>query len=106
MLEEKIYKDYVAAMKARDRFRSEFINFLRSEIKKIEMSMDKGKKALEDNEILIILSKQKKRLEEAKSMIPAGERPESVSELEKQILILDEYLPKAMSDEELIKEIQ
>ena len=51
MLEDKIYQDYIAAFKARDKERSQFLSFLRSEMKNAAINLRKDK--LSDEEALI-----------------------------------------------------
>lgn len=97
-LEEKIYQDYVSAMKARDKARSDFLNFIRADIKNAAIAAKKDK--LDDNEVLSVISKQKKKLEDAKE-IAGSAKEDFIKEVDFQIAILNEYLPKVLSDEEL-----
>lgn len=98
-IEEKIYQDYVAAMKAKDKPKFDFLNYLRAEIKNAAITAKKDK--LDDNETLMVISKQKKRLDDAKASIGMASKPEFIAEVDSQIKILDEYLPKGLTDAEL-----
>jgi uncharacterized protein YqeY len=98
-LEEKIYKDYIEAFKARNREKADFLSFVRAELKNLAISAKKDK--LEDNEALTVLQKLKKRLEEAKEAVAKADKKDFLEKTEKEITILAEYLPKALSEEEL-----
>lgn len=98
MLEQKIYTDYVAAMKAKDKPRIDFLSFLRADIQNAAIAAKKD--TLGDQETLQVLSKQKKRLEDAKATVP-GDKTDFLNELDYQIGIVNEYLPAALNQEEL-----
>lgn len=100
MLEEKIYKDYIEAFKKRDKKKSGFLSFLRSEFKNAAINFRKDK--LDDDEALTVINKQKKRLAEAKEIIASSGRQEALGDIEKELELLDEYLPKPLTQEELI----
>jgi hypothetical protein len=98
-IEEKIYQDYVAAMKAKDKPRFDFLNYLRAEIKNAAIAAKKNK--LDDNETLTVISKQKKRLDDAKTSIGTASKPEFIQEVDSQINILNVYLPEGLTAAEL-----
>jgi uncharacterized protein YqeY len=98
-LEEKIYKDYIEAFKARDREKADFLSFVRAELQNLAISAKKDK--LEDNEVLGVLQKIKKRLEEAKESVIKAAKADFIEKTEKEIAILFQYLPKALSEAEL-----
>lgn len=104
MLEEKIYKDYLAALRLKDRQKTDFLSLVRSELKNQSINLKKEK--LEDNEVLSILKKQQKRLLEAKESILSSKRVDLMQNLEKELDILEEYLPKPLTDTELSQIIQ
>ncbi|MFA5271773.1 MAG: GatB/YqeY domain-containing protein [Candidatus Omnitrophota bacterium] len=99
MLEDKLYKDYVEALKAKDREKSGFLSFIRAELKNNAITLKKDK--LEDAEVLNVLKKQKKQLEETKETIKDSQRDDLLQSLLKEITILNEYLPKPLADDEL-----
>jgi uncharacterized protein YqeY len=98
-LEEKIYKDYIEAFKARNKDKADFLSFVRAELKNLAISSKKDK--LEDNETLSVLQKLKKRLEEAKEAAAKGAKVDFIEKTEKEIAVLGDYLPKALSEAEL-----
>ncbi|MEI8348567.1 MAG: GatB/YqeY domain-containing protein [Candidatus Omnitrophota bacterium] len=99
MLEEKIYKDYIEALKAKDKHKTVFLSFMRAELKNSALALKKDK--LEDNEVLAVFKKQKKHLEETKETISSSGRVDAISEVERELSLLDEYLPVSLSDSEL-----
>jgi hypothetical protein len=99
MLEDKIYKDYVEALKARNKQKSDFLSFIRAELKNGAIELKKDK--LDDNEVLSALKKQKKRLEESYAMMQKSQRADILDGLKAESAILDEYLPRQLDDGEL-----
>ena len=100
MLEEKIHNDYIAALKSKDKHKSEFLSFIRADLK--NKAIDLKKEKLDDEEVLLVLQKQKKRLEDTKESIEKSGRTELLEEVNREFSILAEYLPKALSESELI----
>lgn len=103
-LEEKIYQDYVAALKAKDKPRVEFLSFIRAELK--NYAIDLKKKQLDDQEALSVLKKQRKRLLDSKDSFSSSGREDLLSALEKELALLDSYLPQLLADNELIQIIE
>jgi uncharacterized protein YqeY len=99
MLEEKIYQDYVAALRERDKHKTDFLSFVRAELKNAAIELKK--KELADDEALVVLKKQKKRLEEAKESISASGRKDMLESLERELGILDAYLPSLLGEGQL-----
>lgn len=64
----------------------------------------KGKELVE-SDIVVILQKVEKELQEERLGYVKGNRPESVASLDRQIETVSQYLPKMMSDEEIKEEI-
>lgn len=99
LLEDKIYKDYVDALKGKNRPKSDFLSFIRAELKNSAIELKKDK--LDDSEVLNALKKQKKRLEESYEMMQKSQRTDILQGLKMELAILDEYLPRQLSDGEL-----
>ncbi len=100
MLEDTIYKDYLAALKNRDKPKIEFLSFIRAELKNSAINLKKEK--LDDSEALAVLKRQKKRLQETKESVIASERMDILKDTEKELALLGEYLPKPLREEELL----
>jgi len=101
MLEDKIYQDYVTALKAKDKAKTEFLSFIRADLKNQAIELRKDK--LADDEALAVLKKQQKRLQDSKESFAASGRIELIQNLEKELTLLAEYLPTPLADEELAK---
>lgn len=104
MLEEKIYNDYLLALKERDRHKIEFLSFIRSELKNLSIQLRKDK--LSDEDVLSVLNKQRKRLEETKESVISTDRHDLIEKVDKEISLLNEYLPLPLTEAELIKIIE
>jgi len=99
MLEDKIYQDYVTAMKAQDKPKIEFLSFIRAAFRNV--AIDLKVKKLEDKDALIVLQKQQKRLLDTKDSLKAANRADLMAANEKELSLIAEYLPKALSLDEL-----
>jgi uncharacterized protein YqeY len=102
MLRTKIQENLTTALKNRDTNVLNTLRFLMSSIKNKEI--DKGA-ALEDADIIQIIKKQLKELNDSLEMYKKANRPELVQENQIQIDILSAYLPEEISDAELMQEI-
>ncbi|MFC1514731.1 GatB/YqeY domain-containing protein [Candidatus Omnitrophota bacterium] len=103
MLEEKIYNDYKQALKGRQKQRSEFLSFLRADLKNQAIELKVA--TLEDNDVISVFKKQKKRLLDAKEQIEKSQRPDLLDQVKAELVIIDEYLPAALPREEVEKVI-
>lgn len=104
MLYEKITKDYLKAVKDKNSFRSEVLSSLRSAIKYREIDMREKGKELTDEDIIDVINKEIKKRREAIELYKKGERFDLSEKEEREIKILEEYLPEQISYDEL-KEI-
>jgi uncharacterized protein YqeY len=102
MLRTKIQENLTTALKNRDTNVLNTLRFLMSSIKNKEI--DKGA-SLEDSDIIQIIKKQLKELNDSLEMYKKANRPELVQENQIQIDILSAYLPEEISDAELMQEI-
>ena len=101
MLEERIYKDYVEALKSRDKQKADFLSFIRAQIKNRAISLKKEK--LDDREVIGVLDKQRKQLEEARESVSSSGRQDLVNNIEKELAIVKGYLPEPLSEEEILR---
>ena len=97
---EKITKDLTEAMKAKDTFRTSVLRMLKSAIKNEEINK---KSPLTDDEVLAIIKKQVKTRKDSMNEYASYNRMDLADSLQKEIDILNEYLPEELSDEELEK---
>jgi uncharacterized protein YqeY len=97
-LVDKIQKDMHKEMKGKEKER---INALRNIIGKLKYRyIDKGDKLTEQEEIKVIQSLAKQRRESIE-MYKQGGRDDLVETETKELSIIEEYLPQAMSEEEV-----
>lgn len=97
---EKITKDLTEAMKAKDTFRTSVLRMLKSALKNEEINK---KSPLTDDEVLAIIKKQVKTRKDSMNEYASYNRMDLADSLQKEIEILNEYLPEELSDEELEK---
>lgn len=104
MLEDKIYQDYVEALKSRNKSKSVFLSFIRSELKNEAINLKVEK--LDDSQALIVLKKQQKRLLDTKEAIVSSQRNDLLQSIEQESNILNQYLPKPLKDTELLQIVE
>ena len=96
-LEDKISQDYVTAMKARDSFLSGLLSLLRSQIKNVKI--DKRLEKVSDEEVIAIIKKQIKQRQDSITQFTAGARLDLAEKEEKELGVLQNYLPAQASAE-------
>ncbi|MCK4917800.1 MAG: GatB/YqeY domain-containing protein [Candidatus Omnitrophica bacterium] len=101
MLEKKIYSDYIDALKSKNKYKTNYLSFIRSELKNHAINLKKD--GLDDSEVLIILKKLQKRLFDTKESISPNTRQDLLNDLDKELLILNQYLPKLLNNSELLE---
>lgn len=102
MLEERIRQELTAAVRAGDRMRSDVLRMLLSEggYRRIDLGRE-----LTDEEWVGVVSKEVKKRREAASSFRAGGREEQALTEEAELGILQAYLPKMLSEEEIRREL-
>jgi uncharacterized protein len=96
-LKEQVTEDLKNAMKARDRLRLSVLRMMLADIKIADTS-GKPKDQIDYNEVIRgYLKKLKKAREEYEKL----NIPEKIKELDGEIAIVEEYLPKQLSDDEI-----
>ncbi len=102
MLRQKLQDDQLSALKAGNKEVLEIIRFVLAKVKNQEIEK---KEELSDEETLVVLKKVVRELNESKDAAVKADRKDLVDQNEKQIAVLNPYLPQELSDEELGKEI-
>ncbi len=102
-LKDKINNDLKDAMRSGDKLRLSTIRSLRALILNFEKS-GVGREQTSDEELALLTSAAKKRKESIEQFNSAG-RNELAEKEEAELKIINEYLPKPLSDEELFVEI-
>ena len=102
---EKVSKDIIAAMKAKDKMRLEALRNVKKYF--IEAKTAPGANdTLDDATALKILSKLAKQGRDTAALYTEQNRPDLAEEEAAQAAIIEEYLPKALSPEELEAEVK
>ncbi len=104
LLEEKISQDYVTAMKQRDSFRSSVLSFLRAQVKNVKI--DKKLDVVPDEEVISIIKKQVKQRQDSITQFKAGARLDLAEKEEKEMDVLQSYLPQQASPEAISAAIE
>jgi len=98
-LKEKINKDYLEAFKAKNTVAKNLLSVIKGEIQTIEKNI--GVENLSDEDVTKILNKSVKSLKENLASV-SGEKAESV---QLELNIVESYLPKQLSIEEIQSKI-
>jgi uncharacterized protein len=103
MLTERIDSEMKDAARAQDKRRLGTLRLLKSQIKYREIELDKP---LEDPEVIATVGSMIKQRRDSIEQYLAGNRPELAQNEREEIVILEAFLPKQLSDEELFKLVQ
>ena len=105
MLKEKLLEDLKNSMKEKNEIRKNTIQMVRASILQVEK--DNGV-TLEDDKIIEIIAKETKKRKDALGDYEKSGREDLIKQVNEEINILQEYLPKQLSKEEIksiVKEI-
>ena len=103
MLKEKLMEDLKNSMKTKNEIRKNTVQMVRAAILQIEK--DKGI-TVEDDKILEIIAKEVKTKKDALKDFEKAERQDLIEQTNQEIAILQEYLPKQLSKEEIKVELE
>lgn len=95
----QILSDIKSAMKAHDTATLEILRTLHSDIKNVAINAQKD---ISDEVVIDVLSKSVKQRGEAIEMLRKGGREENAKEEEAALAIYQKYLPKPLSEEEVV----
>lgn len=102
---EQVSKDIIAAMKAKDKVRLEALRNIKKFF--IEAKTAPGANdTLDDAAALKILAKLSKQGRDTAALYRGQNRPDLAEEEDAQASVIEEYLPKALSPEELETEVK
>lgn len=100
---EKINEDLKNAMKEKDTFKLSVLRMLKSAL---QLEQIAKKHELDDNEVAVVLKKQVKVRKDSLEEYKKYDKAELVESLEKEIAILDVYLPEEMNKEDITKVVE
>ena len=103
MLKEKLLEDLTDAMKTKNVNKKNAVQMVRTAILQIEK--DKGIE-VSDEQILGIVAKEVKTRKDAIAEYEQANREDLIEKANEEIKALEEYLPKQLTDEELVTEVK
>ena len=102
-LKQKLREDLIGAMKSKNSLKVDTLRLLTSEIKNKEIDL---RKDLGDEDILSLVTTQVKKRKEAAALYAEGGRNDLKEKEEKELAILQAYLPEPVEEEVLRNRIQ
>ena len=103
MLKEKLMEDLKISMREKNNLRKNTVQMVRAAILQIEK--DKGIE-VDDCKILEIIAKEVKSKKDALVDFEKGGREDLIAQTNEEIAVLQEYLPKQLTHDELVKKIK
>jgi uncharacterized protein YqeY len=100
---KKLQEEMKAAMKSGDKEKLSTVRMLISEIKKVQIDQ---KKELTDEEIIQILQRYAKQRKESIKQYKEAGREDLAEKEERELKIVQEFLPKQLSEEEIKKIVE
>ena len=103
MLYEKILEDYKISMKEKQEVKKTALNFVLAQIKNKKIELQRNPN---DDEIIAILKKEVKALNEAIGFLEKANKPEELVEEQEKKSIIESYLPQMLNREQTEKLIK
>ena len=100
---EVLQKEMVAAMKNKDKMRKDTISSLIGAVKKTAID-EKCRDNITEELVNRVLLKEKKAMQEMIDTCPA-DRVETLEEYNQKMVIINEFVPQMMSEDEIRKEV-
>lgn len=97
-LSERINNDLKEAMKSKDSFRLSVIRMVKGAM---QLAKSNPREELTDDDVITVISKQIKMRNDSIKEFEAAGRSDLVEQNKKEIEILNTYMPKQLSEEEL-----
>lgn len=105
MIYQQLKEANVAALKSRNTNIRAILSVLLNKIKLAEIERRSQGAELTDADVVAVLQKSLKELEEEKQAFQKANRAEKVQALEEQMAFVASHLPKMMTEEEIKREI-
>ncbi len=108
MLKTKLKDELILSMKEKDQLRVSTLRMIIASIKDLEISqrINKQTEDASDNDIIGILVKMVKQRKESAETYKQGNRDDLYKKEIEEIKIIEEFLPKQLSEDEVIKIIE
>lgn len=106
-IQEQIISDIKEAMKAKDQDRLRVLRSLKAKLMEKEISERKGGEAnLTDEQAVEVLMKAAKQRKESIEQFEEGGREDLAENEKKELVLIEDYLPEMMNEEEVRKVVQ
>jgi len=102
-LKQRLQEDLKEAIRARDGRRKAVIRMALAEIVNAEVELEHNDE-LDDADVIAVLQKQARQRRDTISELRQADRPDLLAEEEAQLVILEGYLPRLLSREEVAEE--
>lgn len=106
MIYEQLKKDNIQALKNHDNVLRGILSVILNKIKILEVGKRSKNEELLDSDIITIIIKSIKELEEEKEGYQQVNNIDKVNDVERQINYVKQYLPKMLSYDEILSEIE
>ena len=103
-LNERVTEDIKTAMRAKDTLRLETLRMIRAQLLEKQVEKRPSGEVTPEDEVAILLSASKKRKEAIEIYLQAG-RTDLANQETQELAIIQEYLPKQMSESEVAENI-
>lgn len=103
MVKDQIQEDLKQAMLAKDEFKLSTLRMLKSALQYYEINKGGAGYTATDEDVLDVVEKEVKKRRESIEMYKSGGRNELAEKEEKELQILQAYLPEQMSEDEIRK---
>ncbi len=101
MLIEKIKADLIESLRNRDTIRLSTLRMLSAEIKNAEIALRPSGKDINDQEVFKVIGKEAKKRRESIEIFSSSNRQDLADREKAELLVLEGYLPKQLSEEEI-----
>lgn len=102
-LNQRIDKEYIEAYKARDAVRLGVLRLLKTSIKNRLVALKRPGGVLSEEELLDVIIKEAKQRQDSIEQYASAGRQDLADKESTELTILETYLPKALTDDELDK---
>jgi len=99
---DKLKKDIVIAQKSKDKDKLAVLRYVKSALKNVEIDL---KHPLNNDEIIKVMQQQVKQRKQASELYIRGGRNDLAQHEQKEIEIISSYLPKPLTEEEMLNEV-
>lgn len=103
MLKDKVQDDLKAAMMAKDAAKLSAIRMLKSAIQYYEIQKGGARYEATDGDVIDVIGREIKKRKESIELYKQGGREDSAASEQKEVEVLESYLPEQMSEDEVRK---